>query len=171
MLTAEQPAPELSDEQIMAMIADPATIPTHEIALEVMAVLDAEIANIQTQVDAATIEANIRPLAPNRMAWLKRASYAGAMRRNERQKIYQRDKELRGMKGRAFTEPKHSKEEKALKQQRLMIEAEDRRLKRQLAIEKERTRQMEIAQEKRNAPLRLEIERLRSELAAIRNEE
>lgn len=163
MEAAIQSHPDLTDEQITVLIEDPAKIDSHEVALEVVAVLDAEIANIQAQVDAAVIEANVRPLNPERQAWLRRATYAGAMRRNERHRVMQRDKELRGVKGRATTEPKHSKEEKRLKQERLLIEAQDRRLKRQLAVESERTKQMEIAERRRN--YEAEIKRLRDLLS------
>lgn len=153
----------LSDDEITALIDDPAKIESHEVALEVVAVLDAEIANIQAQVDAAVIEANVRPLSPERQAWLRRATYAGAMRRNERHRVMQRDKELRGVKGNATTEPKHTKEEKRLKQERLLVEAQDRRLKRQLAVESERAKQMEIAERRRSQ--QTEIQALRAKLA------
>jgi hypothetical protein len=140
---ATNPADELTDDQITAFIDDPATIPTHEIALEVVAVLDAEIAQIQSQVDAATIEANVRPLSAERQAWLRRASYAGAMRRNERHRVYQRDKELRGTKnpGNAPKDPNKA-EANRLKQARLMEEAQARRINK----ENERTR-LSLAQQ------------------------
>lgn len=160
-MTDQNTAINLDDDAIAELIDDPARIQTHEIALEVISVLDAEIAHIQTQVDAATFEANVRPLSEDRQAWLRKACYAGAMKRSERFRVMQRDKEIRGTKGRAVTEPKHSKEERALKQQRLLAEVEDRRAKRLLALEEQKTRQMEIAQEKRNRPLELEIERTR----------
>jgi hypothetical protein len=161
-----QAASDLTDDQITALISDPAKIETHEMALEVIGVLDAEIANIQTQIDAATIEANIRPLSSERQSWLKRASYAAAMRRNERHKVYQRDKELRGLKGRAFTEPKHTKEEKALKQQRLLVEAETRRASKQLALSQARAREMELAQQSRE--LKAQISMVPEMIRALR---
>jgi hypothetical protein len=125
--------PELSDEQITAMIDDPVLIDDHETALEVLAVLDAEIAGIEVQLDAAMIEARARPLPADREAWFRRASYAGAMRRRERHKVYQRDKELRRLKGSALTPASEAKKlERAAKHQRLLAEAEDRKVKRAL---------------------------------------
>jgi hypothetical protein len=140
----------LTDDQITAYIADPATIETHEIAREVIDCLDAEIANIQAQVDAAMVEANVRPLSEERQAWVKRASFAAAMRKNSRQRVYQRDKELRGFKGPATMEPKHSKEEKALKQQRLLVEAETRRDAKKLALQNTTLQIAKIAQQRRD---------------------
>lgn len=144
---------ELTDDQITAYIEDPASILTHEVAISVYECLDNEIASIQTQIDAAMIEANLRPLSEERQAWAKRASFAAAVKRNQRHKVYQRDKELRGVKGKAFTEPKHSKEEKLLKQQRLLIEAETRRDAKKLALQVAKNREMEIAQQRRDLAL------------------
>lgn len=127
MTSLQETPAALTDDEITAFIEDPAKIETHEVALEVIAVLDAEIANIQVQVDAAMIEANIRPLSDERQAWLRRASYAGAMRRNERHRVMQRDREIRRVKGVAQMEPRRSKEEKLLRQQRLLVEGEARR--------------------------------------------
>lgn len=140
---------DLTDDQVTPLIADPVRIETHDVALEVIGVLDAEIANIQTQIDAATIEANARPLSPERQAWLRRASYAAAMRRNERHKVYQRDKEIRGTKPANGVKDPMKKEANLLKQQRLLAEAETRRLSKQLALANARAREMELAQERR----------------------
>lgn len=147
---ADELVSELTDDQITALVDDPAKIETHEIALEVLAVLDAEIADIQSQVDAAIIEANARPLPPDRQAWLRRATYAGAMRRNERHKIFQRDKELRGTKNKGHT-PKDPLKAEAnkIKQERLREEATVRRKNKELEIEKQRTAQMQIAVQRR----------------------
>lgn len=150
---------ELTDEQITALIADPAKIETHEIALEIIGCLDAEIANIQVQIDAATIEANIRPLSAERQAWLRRASYAAAMRRQERHKVMQRDKEIRGTKGKAFTEPKRNKEEGLLKQQRLMAEAEARRDKRRAEVLALENQKASIANTRREMELKMSFNR------------
>lgn len=139
----------LTDEQVTAFIEDPATIESHEDALEVLAVLDAEIADIQVQVDAATIEANIRPLSEERQAWLRRASYAGAMRRNERHKVMQRDREIRRVKGAAQMEPRRSKEEKILRQQRLLVEAETRREQKRAEGLRQANLQTELSLKKR----------------------
>jgi hypothetical protein len=148
----------LTDDQITAYIADPATIETHEIAREVIDCLDAEIAGIQAQVDAAMIEANIRPLSEDRQVWVKRASYAAAMRKNSRHRVYQRDKELRGLKGPATMEPKHSKEEKALKQQRLLVEAEARRDAKKLALQNTTLQIATISQQRREMDARRSFE-------------
>ena len=118
----------LTDDDIDRFIADPALILTHEHALEVLAVLDDELASIQAQIDAAQIESNAKPLSPDRMRWLQRASYAAAMRRNERHKIMQRDKELRGTKNWGGKAPDPDKKESNLfKQKRLADEVAIRR--------------------------------------------
>ena len=122
----------LTDDDVDRFIVDPALILTHEHALEVLAVLDDEIASIQAQIDAAQIESNAKPLAPDRLRWVRRASYAAAMRRNDRHKIYQRDKELRGTKNFGGNPPDHTKKEANLiKQQRLADEAATRKLAKQ----------------------------------------
>lgn len=122
------PATALTDDDVDRFIADPVLILTHEHALEVMAVLDGEIANIQAQIDAAQIESNAKPLSPDRVRWVQRASYAAAMRRNDRHKIMQRDKELRGTKNFGGNPPDPSKKEaNLLKQQRLADEVAIRR--------------------------------------------
>ena len=138
----------MDEDEFNKFIDDPSLIETHEKALVILDILDSEIANIQVQLDAARIEANGEPLPPERQAWLKRASYAAAMRRNARLRVYQRDKEIRYVKGKAVTDPK-DKEVKLVKQQRLRAEVEDRRLKRQQAIEAEKTHQMLIAHGRR----------------------
>lgn len=137
----------LTDEQFQALIADPAQITSHEIALEILDVLDGEIAEIQAQIDQAAVESITKPLTPERQAWLKRASYAAAMRRNERHRVMQRDKEIRGTKfhGGKPKDPEVGK----LKQARLLEEATVRKAGKQLGTERERTRQMEIAQKRR----------------------
>lgn len=145
----EATAPTLTDDQITALIDDPAKIETHEQALTVLDCLDAEIANIQAQVDAAVIEANARPLASERQAWLRRATYAGAMRRNERHRVMQRDKELRGTKRPGIMPGSKTKEEKLAKQQRLLAEAEARKAAKQAEIERQKTQQMDLAQRRR----------------------
>lgn len=135
---------EFSDDQITALIADPLQIANHETAMEVIAVLDAEIADIQAQIDAAMIQATVRPLTPDREAWMRRAAYAAAMRRNDRHKVYQRDKELRGTKGPARTSPKKDPSVLLAKQERLKAEADDRREKRALKIAEVRLAQEQL---------------------------
>jgi hypothetical protein len=126
------PALAISDDDIDRFIDDPALIQTHEQAIEVLDALDAEIANIQAQIDAAQIENNARPLSPERQAWVRRASYAAVMRRNERHRVIQRDKELRGTKGPKGNPPDpFKKEANLLKQQRLAGEVEIRRIAKQ----------------------------------------
>lgn len=140
---------DLTDDEITAFIADPATIPTHEIALEVIGCLDEEIANIQTQIDAAMIESNMRPLSEERQAWARRASYAAAMRRNERHRVMQRDKEIRGTKGKPGQKDPNKAEAGKLKQERLKLEAETRRDAKKLAILEANNRAAAIAQQRR----------------------
>lgn len=170
MSIAEQEPGSLSEDAITALIADPASIQSHEVALEVLDVLDDEIANIQAQLDQAAAEAISRPLPADRQAWYKRASYAAAMRRNERHRVMQRDKEIRGTKFRGGT-PKDPEVGK-LKQARLRDEAQTRKAGMLLKIEQEKTRQMEIAQRRRELDkelpqLRSEIERLRARVAEL----
>ncbi len=149
MLADAETTPELTDDQVTAFIADPATIPSHEIALAVAEVLEAEIASIQAQVDAAQIESNAKPLSPDRRAWVQRASYAAAMRRNELRRILNRDKEIRGTKHWSDKNAPEIAQAKLLKQERLKIEAEDRRLSKQLRHQEQITRQMELADKRR----------------------
>ena len=116
----------LTDDEVTAYISDPATIPTHEAALYVLDTLDAEIAQIQSQIDAAQIRYNNATIPAETEAWLRRAAYAGAMRRNERHRIIQRDKEIRGTKFQTVPNVE-KKQANLLKQERLKIEAETRR--------------------------------------------
>lgn len=152
--------PLLTDDEVTALIEDPAKITTHEIAMHVITVLDSEIASIQAQVDAAIIESNAKPLTEDRQAWLRRASYAGAIRKGQRHRVTQRDKEIRGTKNPANMEPKVSKEEKLLKHQRLLEEAQARKAKSLFAIEQLKTEQARL----RVAPLSAEIARLKDKI-------
>jgi hypothetical protein len=148
---------ELTDDQITAFIGDPATIPDHDTALLVLDCLEAEIVNIQAQIDQAMAESTMRPLSEDRQAWLKRASYACAMRRNERHKVFMRDKEIRGTKIQQGSRKSPAEvEERRLKQLRLMEEAAARREKAAakrasdlVRVEELRLSQMEVAQRKR----------------------
>lgn len=125
----------LTDKQITALINDPALIMTHDVAREVLGRLNDEIASIQAQIDAATIEANARPLPSERQAWLIRASYAAAMRKRAHRAVMQRDREIRGTKGPAQTplspERQAQREVGLAKNVRLKAEAEARVAKRQ----------------------------------------
>lgn len=134
---------ELTEDQIDALIKDPATIPDHETALELMAILDHEMAGIQAQVDAKAARYNGRPMPDIEEDWLRRATYASAMRKSERHKIYMRDKELRGMKGPAqLGSDPELKANKAkanlIKQERLLAEADIRRIQKKLDLENAR---------------------------------
>lgn len=149
----------LTDDQITAYIDDPASIETHEIANEIIGCLHNEIAAIQAQIDATMIEANVRPLSEERQSWVKRASYAAAMKKQQLRSVHQRDKEIRGTKGPAVTEPKVSREEKALKQQRLLVEAETRRDAKKLALQNATIQVARIAQQRRDLEAARSFER------------
>jgi hypothetical protein len=137
----------LDDDTIGRLLDDPALIETHEQAAELIDMLDREIANITAQIEAA--EMNRTASTERGQNWLRRATYARAMRINERIRVRQRDKEIRGTKGPAQTPPSGlGREESALKQQRLMEEASARRAARAADMERERTRQMELARAK-----------------------
>lgn len=128
MAETEEKPPELTltDDQITALIDDPATILTHEIALYVIDTLDAEIAQIQSQIDATQIRYNNATIPAETDAWLRRAAYARAMRRNARHRVMQRDKEIRGTKFQ--TAPNvEKKQANLLRQERLKTDAEMRR--------------------------------------------
>jgi hypothetical protein len=145
---------DLSDEQISALIEDPLQIEDVVTAIHVLGVLDAEIASIDAQLDAASVEARARPLPADREEWFRRASYAGAMRRREYHRVNQRYREIRGAKGLGQTPASEAKKlEKAAKHQRLLAEAEDRKEKRALKHAEAR-----LAQE------RLDMERSRRSL-------
>lgn len=90
---------DLSDDEFEAKIKDPSLIKTHEEALSILEDLDMNAADISAQIDAFRIEmvARVGEMPQERLAWLRRASYALAMRRNEREKIMKRDRELRGV--------------------------------------------------------------------------
>lgn len=137
----------LTDEQIDLYVDDPLTIESHEVAREIISILDGEIANIDAQIIVANVEAQARPLPPERQDWLRRAAYAGAMRRNERHHVIQRDKFLTGTKNQG-TPPK-DKEEKRLKHERLLSESTERRLKRQTEILRLENERMALANAKR----------------------
>jgi len=121
----------LSDNHIDCFIADPALITTHEQALEILDCLDDEIADIQAKVDACQIEHSAKAMPEATSAWLRRASYACAMRRNARHRVMQRDKELRGTKAVGGVPNPEKKAANLLKQQRLADEAAARRLAKQ----------------------------------------
>lgn len=127
----------LDDNEFEARLRDPSLIATHEEAVAILEELDEEIAHIQMQIDAYSIESNGREMPPNRQAWLRRAAYAGAMQRNHRHRVIQRDKELRGTKYTAHTSQKDPTLGLA-KQQRLSLEAQVKR--EAAAVKRERNR-------------------------------
>lgn len=137
------------------MVANPLLIETKEMAQEVLNWLNREIANIDAQLDAAAIQAGQREMPESKADWLRRACYAVAMKKRDYHKIYQRSRELRGIKGPSQTEPSHTKEEKALKHQRLLVEAETRRTAKQLQYQQAKNREAELAQKKRETELEL----------------
>lgn len=139
----------LTEDEVNGMINDPATIETHEQAIEIMDILNQEISSIQSQIDAAQIRSNAKPMDLDEENWLKRASFACSIRKREYHKVCQRDKEIRGTKGKAFTPPKHTPEEKILKQQRLLEEAQVKKAKRLLEIETQKRIQSEAAERNR----------------------
>lgn len=153
--TAQQP-----DDWATAYIDDPAKIDTHELALNVVEVLEREIASIQAQIDAAQIEANIRPLSDARINWVKRASYAVSMRRQELHRVMQRDKELRGTKnyGGKPRDP-DKKEANLIKQQRLADEVAIRRAAKQAEVLKLQNAQHALALKRREFSARQAYER------------
>lgn len=165
------PATALTDDDVDRFIADPALITTHEQALEILETLDDEIANIQAQVDAAQIESNAKPLSPDRLAWVQRASYACAMRRNMRHRVMQRDKELRGTKswGGKPKDP-DKKEANIVKQRRLAGEVEIRRLAKQsdhLRLQNEREALAQKRREFQESSVQPKYARVREALRMI----
>lgn len=159
----------ITDDELDRMISDPALILTHEQALEVLETLDDEIASIQAQIDAAQIESNAKPMSPDRLRWLQRASYAAAMRRNERHRVMQRDKELRGTKN-FGGHPKDptKKEANIVKQQRLAVEVEIRRAAKQADLLKLQNESQTLAQRRREFQAQREREFERQFVSAAR---
>lgn len=127
-----------------SVLADPAHITTHEQANEIITVLDHEIANIEAALECARVEAATSPLPEHRMDWVRRAAYAAAMKRNARHRIIQRDKELRGTKGPAITQPRKDPGEGVAKQARLQAEAEERKAAKVAEAERNKVRLAEI---------------------------
>ena len=114
------------DPALEAAIRDPAQVTSHEQILLFIGMLDLEIASIESQLEMARAEAAIAPLTNYRQDWMRRAAYARSMRWNQRHRLHQRDKELRGVKGPAQTPPKDPAEGQA-KMARFQAEVEARR--------------------------------------------
>lgn len=127
---------ELDDEQFEARLKDPSIIATHEEAVAILEELDRNIAQIEMQIEAYSIEANSREMPEERQAWLRRAAYACAMKRNGRHRVMQRDRELRGTKNNGST-PKDTSLKLARKEA-LILELSDRKLKREADVLRQR---------------------------------
>ena len=78
----------LTDEDIDRFIDDPSLIESRELACDIIDTLDHEIANISAQVEVA--EVKMRAGGDVDDDWLHRATYAKAMRINQRDRIYRR---------------------------------------------------------------------------------
>lgn len=141
------PAIDLSDDEFEARVRDPKLIETRDEAKSMLDELDEEIVRIQAQLDTYTTEAIIHAQTPERQAWFRRATYAAAMKRQERFKVYRREKELRGI-NLAGQKAKKDPTEGIAKQARLQAEAEASRAGKQAKVEAARTLQLEIGARK-----------------------
>lgn len=137
------------------LIADPALIDTHELALEIISYLENEISNIESQIKTAeTIKAFRDPV------WLKRATYAMCLKRHKLTRVYNRDKEIRQVL--RATQLQHEEEIKLLKkraevvrQERLLVEAENIRTQKKITYENILKDKMDTAQRARESKIRL----------------
>lgn len=165
-----QSAP-MTDDDVDRFIADPALITTHEQALEILETLDDEIASIQAQVDAAQIESNAKPLSPDRLAWVQRASYACAMRRNMRHRVMQRDKELRGTKnwGGKPKDP-DKKEANIIKQRRLADEVAIRKATKLADVLRLQNEREALAQQRREFHANNEAANLKARIRGLEDQ-
>jgi hypothetical protein len=162
----------LNDDEFEARLRDPTLITTHDEAIGILDEIDRSLAHIQTQIDAYAIESNGREMPPERQAWLRRAAYAGAMRRNERYRIIQRDKEIRGTKGLAQT-PRKDPAIGIAKQQRLMVEADARKADKLAAHARQQVLIEDIAERRSAARMFIDVARERltsNDFEAILNE-
>lgn len=138
---------ELTDEQIDEMIESPDKIETVEHAREIIDILGQEIADIRAQIDVAEVEAAGQGgLSEPRYAWLQRAAYAKAMRIKSLDKVHKRERELRGLFAQVRLSRAEKKEANLLKQQRLMVEAQNRRESKKSLAEAKRAEQTAFAQ-------------------------
>lgn len=151
------------EEKYLEFIQNPAAIDTHELALEVMEAINQSIASIDAQLDASAILAGNRKLRNEEEDWVRRACFALAMKKRDYHKVFQRDRELRGTKGKAQTEANKDKyAANLLKQERLKAEAEERRVTKQHKFEEMQIKRLELEQKARET--KLEITRLKLEL-------
>lgn len=160
----------LTDDEIETLINRPDQIESREQGWEIIEIIDAEIANIDAQIAVAESEGRISPLSEDRRDWLRRAAYARAMKANERDRVYRRCKYFRFMKGPDNQESTEAAKTKAeanrIKQERLKIEGEAKRLKRANEAETIRLEQMKIAQLKREIKARQSLQHHFVQIAA-----
>lgn len=118
-------------EEFVACLRDTSRIRNREHALAIIAELDDGIASIQGQIDGYGLEAASREMPVFRQNWLRRALYARAIKLAQRQRVMQRDKEFRGIKGPAQPAPRQDPAEKLAerqaKQVRFLAEIEVRK--------------------------------------------
>lgn len=90
---------DLSDDDFEAKVQDPSRIGTHEEAMAIIAELEVNAADIAGQIGVYQAEAQARlgEMPPDRQAWVRRASFALAMRRSEKDRVMKRDREIRGI--------------------------------------------------------------------------
>jgi hypothetical protein len=130
---------DLTDEEFERRLDDPSLIETHDEALGIIREVMANIASIDMQIEVYRGEVEISghdTVSPDRHAWYRKALFARAFRRQEIDRVYKRDKELRGVTVSASSAK--DRKEGAAKQQRLQAEAEERRVAQQLKAETHR---------------------------------
>jgi hypothetical protein len=124
-------------EEFDRLAQNPRLIETVEIAAEVLTLLDNKLESIGCQLDAATTEAQVQPLSPDRQEWLRRVSWARAKTARQRNAVAGRHSELSG-------KPVGGSAE----HERVKAEAEEKRAARALEHERLKTAQLEAAAEK-----------------------
>jgi len=147
----------ISEDAIVEFIDDPSLISSKEEGFAVIDVIDSEIANIDSQIEAAKVIGNIDE------GWLHRATYAKAMKFQEKHRIYRRCNHLRFMKGGPDQQERTAANEiKAQanleKQQRLRAEADARRAGKVAAAESAKTEQMRVANARREIKRKLSVD-------------
>lgn len=134
----EKPRPRLRGAEtfpshIAAYIEDPATIPTHEAALEVMAAIDREVVAIHAQIVAAQARYEYDPPTAAEEDWLRRAIYARSYFNKDRGRVYHRDRELRHVSLASGNEKEQRARERAERTQREQAAARQRKAEKQAA--------------------------------------
>lgn len=125
----------LSDEEFERKLDDPSLIETHEEAHGIIREVMENVANIDMQIEVYRGEVAISgedAVSPDRHAWYRRALYARMFRTREIDRVYKRDKELRGIVVQA-TQVK-DRSDRVAKQVRLQAEAEERRAAKLLQV-------------------------------------